>query len=163
MTAESEPEDEEVALSAVDGTIKRVTQESEKLQFNTAIAALMELTNTGTKIGLTADQKKMIVRLIAPLAPHLAEEIWDQLGEKESIFNALWPEYDEALTVSSTVTLAVQVNGKLRGQVEVEADIAEDAAIEAAADLENVQKYLDGKEIVKKIYVPGKIVGFVVK
>ncbi|HMR01044.1 MAG TPA: class I tRNA ligase family protein, partial [Candidatus Gracilibacteria bacterium] len=128
-----------------------------------AIAALMELTNGAGKTGLSLDQKKMIVRLIAPLAPHLAEEIWEQLGQKESIFNTSWPEYNEALTVSSTITLAVQVNGKLRGQVEAEANITEDAAVESAMQLGKVQKNLEGKAIVKKIYVPGKIVGFVVK
>lgn len=163
MTGNDATKDEDTALRAVHGTIKRVTQDVEKLQFNTAIAALMELTNGVSKHGLSAGLKNMVVRLIAPLAPHLAEEIWQHLGEKGSIFDVAWPEFDESLTVSSSVTMAIQVNGKLRGQMEVAADIAEDAAIEAAQNLENVQKYLEGKEIVKKIYVPGKIVGFVVK
>lgn len=163
MTGAADVQDEEAGLRAVHQTVKRVTNDIEKLQFNTAIAAMMEFLNGVTKIGLSVEHKKIMVRLIAPLAPHLAEELWEQLGEKESIFDSSWPEYDESLTVSSTVTLAVQVNGKLRGQVKVSADVAEAEALSMAAEQENVQKHLEGKKIVKKIYVPGKLVNFVVK
>ncbi|MBU1703443.1 leucine--tRNA ligase, partial [Patescibacteria group bacterium] len=150
-------------LSALHKTIKRVTEDIEKMQFNTAIAALMEFLNGAVKTGLSVEGKRILVRLIAPLAPHLAEELWKHLGGKKSVFNEKWPEYDPALTVSATVTLAVQVNGKLRGQVEVATGISLEEALKAAAEVENVAKHLEGKEIVKKIYVPGKLVSFVVK
>lgn len=163
MTGKSEVKDEEASTRTTHQTVKRVTEDIEKMQFNTAIAALMEFLNGVQKMGLSEDGKRMIVRLIAPMAPHLAEELWEQLGGSGTIFDASWPEYDESLTVSNTVTLAVQVNGKLRGQVEVAADVSEEDAITAAQEPENVQKHLEGKEVVKKIYVPGKLVSFVVK
>lgn len=147
-------------------TVKRVTNDIEKMQFNTAIAAMMEFLNGVQKSGLSEDGKKTMVRLIAPLAPHLAEELWEKLGaasKVSSIFNEPWPEYDESLIVSDTVTLAIQVNGKIRGQIDVDANIAEEEALHAAVEHENVQKHLEGKEIVKKIYVPGKLVSFVAK
>lgn len=163
ISGDVEVTDEEASTRALHQTIKRVTHDVEKMQFNTAIAALMEFLNGATKTGISKEQKSMVVRLIAPMAPHLAEELWEKLGGSSSIFNESWPEYDEALTVSDTVTLAVQVNGKLRGQIEVATDVSEQDALEAAAEQENVARHLEGKEVVKKIYVPGKLVSFVVK
>ena len=164
---------EAAVLSALHKTIKRVTEDIEKMQFNTAIAALMEFLNGALKTGLQMEEKRLLVRLIAPLAPHLAEELWEKLGgaasgkgvkvANGSVFNQSWPEYDSALTVSATFMLAVQVNGKVRGQVEVAADISQEEAFAVAATAENVAKHLEGKEIVKKIFVPGKLVSFVVK
>lgn len=164
VISESEVKDEEASTRALHQTIKKISIDIEKMQFNTVISAMMEFLNGVQKIGLSEDGKRMMVRLIAPLAPHLAEELWEKLGGKDSsIFDESWPEYNEALTVSDTVTLAIQVNGKVRGQVEVAAHVSEEEALEAAAAPENVQKYLEGKDVVKKIYVPGKLVSFVVK
>ena len=142
-------------------TVHRASEAIERMNFNIAIAALMELTNAGLKTPLNAEQKALITRVLAPLAPHLAEEIWEMLGNTESVFLQPWPEADTSLLVEDTVTYAVQVNGKLRGTLELAKDTDKDAALEAARALENVAKYLEG-DIKKEIFVPGKIIGFVV-
>jgi len=156
-------EDGEGQEALVHKTIKRVTDDIEKLQFNTVIAAIMEFTNAGSRTGLNKEQKQAVIRLIAPLAPHLAEELWEVNGGKGSVFDAKWPEYDEKLLIEDTVTIAVQVNGKLRGTVEVEKDAAKDDVLAQAKEVENVQKYLTEGKLVKEIYVPGKLVSLVIK
>lgn len=147
----------------VEKTIKKVTEDMEKLQFNTTIAAIMELINEAMKKGLKQDDKKRIAQLIAPLAPHLAEESWEYLEGGNTIFNSEWPEYDPKLIVEDKITIAVQINGKLRGTVEVDKDATEKDVIAAGKEVENVIKHLEGKDIVKEIYVPGKLVSLVVK
>jgi leucyl-tRNA synthetase len=149
--------------SLVHQTVARATDAMEKMTFNVAIAALMELTNEALKNGLPQDQKEMLLRTIAPLAPHLAEELWELTGHSSSIFMEDWPEADPAQLTQSQVTFAIQVNGKLRGTMDLAVDVSKEEALSAAKSQENIQKYLAEGEILKEIFVPGKIVGFVVK
>jgi leucyl-tRNA synthetase len=152
--------DGEASDALVHKALKRAGEAVEKMNFNIAIAALMELTNDAFKTGLRDDQKNMIVRVLAPLAPHLAEEIWEMLGNTESIFLAEWPVADESFLVEDTATYAVQVNGKLRATLELAKDVSKDEALSAAKEVDNIKKYLEGG-IKKEIFVPGKIIGFV--
>lgn len=146
---------------SVHQSVARASEAIEKMNFNIAIAALMELTNAALKSPLHREQKKMILGVIAPLAPHLAEELWEALGEKESIFLSAWPKADTSQLEEDQVTYAVQVNGKLRGTLELPADISKEEALAAARALENVQKFLGSDLVKKEIFVPGKIIGFV--
>jgi leucyl-tRNA synthetase len=144
-------------------TIKKVTGDVEKFHFNTAISSLMEFLNAAAVTGVDEKTARVAIQLIAPMAPHLAEECWAKLGEKESVFNSGWPKFNPKYIVESTVTYAIQVNGKMRGTVDVVADAGQKDVFAAAQALPNVSKYLDEGKIVKEIFVPGKIVGFVVK
>ena len=101
--------------------------------------------------------------LLSPMAPHLAEECWQILGGKESLAYEAWPEYDEALCVETTVKMGVQVNGKVRAQIEIAKDADEEAARALALTEPKVQKFLEGKEVKKFVYVPGRIVNLVAK
>ncbi len=143
-------------------TIKKVSSDFENLKFNTAIAALMSLINDFTKKGsVTKDELKTFLILLNPVAPHITEEIWDTLNYGGYVYQQTWPEYDEAKTVESTIEIAVQVNGKLRSTIAVAADGAKEDIIALAK--EELGDRIAGKEIVKEIYVPGKIVNIVVK
>ena len=113
------------------------------------------------KIIILSYQKFLII--LAPFAPHLAEELWARAGNCESIFKAAWPKYDEALLKDDTFVLAVQINGKLRATIEVPSDITEDQAKETALADANVQKWLAEKELVKSVYVKGKLLSLVIK
>ena len=144
-------------------TIKRVTSDIEVFHFNTAISALMEFLNTIAVTGVDKRSARVAVQLIAPIAPHLAEECWALLGEKSSVFDSKWPSYDSEFVKESVVTYAVQVNGKVRGTVDVAADAPKDEVLKAAKKVPNVERHLAEGKIVKEIFVPGKIVGFVVK
>ncbi|WP_262315576.1 leucine--tRNA ligase [Lacticaseibacillus parakribbianus] len=145
-------------------TVKKVTEDYEALHFNTAISAMMVFINEARKVdALPYDYVEGFVKLLAPIAPHMMEEIWQILGHEHTLTYAAWPTVDESKLVSETVTLMVQVNGKLRGNVEVAADADQDAIKAAAKALENVQKFIAGKTIVKEIVIPGKIVNLVVK
>ncbi len=152
-------------------TIKRATNDMERLHFNTMIAALMEYTNYLSKVreGGSADGSlwwqsiDTLLLLLAPVAPHLAEELWQRTGHDYSIHNQRWPGWDEALAAAEEITLVVQVNGKLRDKIAVPASISEDEARELALNSQRVQPYLDGKKIIKTIYVPGKLVNMVVR
>jgi leucyl-tRNA synthetase len=144
-------------------TVQGVGDDLDALRFNTAIAKLMILVRDGARDGpFTRPSLEILLRLLAPLAPHLAEELWERLGHAESIAHAPWPEADAALLRSATVTLAVQVNGKRRDEIEVPAD-ADEAAVRAAAlAAENVRRHLEGREPRKVIVVKGRLVNLVV-
>jgi leucyl-tRNA synthetase len=145
-------------------TIKKVGCDLDNFQFNTAIAALMEFLNFAVKNGITVKGKKILAALIAPLAPHLAEECWQKVLKCEgSIFNTDWPKFDPKKIVLDTVEIAVQVNGKLRASFAMSRGTEESVVIDKASEIENVKKFLDGNQIVKTIYVPDKLVNFVVK
>jgi leucyl-tRNA synthetase len=145
-------------------TIKKVTDDTEHLQFNTAIAAMMELVNVAYKEeSINKRDAEVLALLLAPYAPHLAEEVWEKLGHNASLVYAPWPTYDEKLVVDDTVTLSIQINGKLRGTLTVSKTAQKDDIINQAKKAEGVDKHLEGKTIVKEIFVPGKIVSFVVK
>ncbi|HGY10220.1 MAG TPA: leucine--tRNA ligase, partial [Oceanithermus profundus] len=150
-------------------TIKKVTEDVEGLRFNTAIAALMELLNAlydyRKEAGAGPVYKNAVLtylQLLAPFAPHLAEELWHRFSEN-SVFEARWPTYDEAALTADTITLVVQVNGKVRARLEVPADIGKDEALARAKAHENVRRHIEGKQLVKEIYVPGKLVNLVAK
>jgi leucyl-tRNA synthetase len=147
-------------------TIKRVTNDLERMQFNTAVAAMMEFVNELLPGGVSKASREdllALVRLVGPYAPHLGDEAWERLGEKGFLLEQAWPGYDEALTIDATVTLGVQVDGKVRGTVELPRDATEDVAKAAALALPNVAKHLEGRTLVKFIYKPGRIIGLVTK
>lgn len=145
-------------------TIKKVTNDIDNMKFNTAIAALMSLTNDIYEHGsLTSDELRIIIKLLCPFAPHLCEELWEMNGGKGLVSLADWIDYDESKTVDSSVNIAVQINGKLRSVVIVAADSDKDFVINAAKSDEKVAAILDGKSIVKEIYVPNKLVNIVIK
>ncbi len=145
-------------------TIKKVSQDIESMKFNTGIAAMMALINDIYDHGsLTVDELKTFISLLCPYAPHLCEEMWESLGEKELLSLSKWPEYDEAKTVDATIEIAVQISGKLKGTVVIAADADKDTAIAAAKADAKIASLLEGKSIIKEIYVPGKIVNIVAK
>ncbi|MBP5553498.1 MAG: leucine--tRNA ligase [Lachnospiraceae bacterium] len=143
-------------------TIRKVSGDFETLKYNTGIAALMALINDFYKAGsITKADLKTFILLLNPVAPHITEEIWANEGFEGRVFQAKWPEYEEAKCVEDTVTIAVQVLGKLRGTFEEDRNASKETMIARAK--ETVASKIEGKEIVKEIYVPGKLVNFVVK
>ncbi|MEQ1848991.1 MAG: leucine--tRNA ligase [Candidatus Peribacteraceae bacterium] len=163
LTEKSKGTDSPETLKRLHKTIRKVSTDMNEMKFNTVISALMELLNHLEKeAGFSSETAKTVATLLSPIAPHLAEELWHALGEKSFIVLQSWPMFDEALTKDDTVTIVVQVNGKLRGEMQVPAGISKDEVIAQAKALENVQKFLTG-EIKKEVYVPGKLVSLVVK
>jgi leucyl-tRNA synthetase len=157
----AEPSDEQ--LKAINACVAKVTEETEGMRFNTAIAAMMEFVNAATKW----DEKprktlEPFVLLLGPYAPHLSEELWGMLGHEGSNAYEAWPEADTSLLVEDTVTLAVQVNGKMRGKIELAADATQAEAMSSAMAQENIAKFVGDEAGIKKIiYVPGKILNVV--
>ncbi|HEX8210425.1 MAG TPA: leucine--tRNA ligase [Longimicrobium sp.] len=146
-------------------TIKKVTDDLEDLSYNTAIAAMMEYLNAVRAGGRTPERAAVepLVRLVAPFAPHLAEELWERTGHTDSFWDeAGWPSYDPAKTVADTVEFVVQVNGKVRARMPMPRGIAESDARAAALADENVRKFTEGKEVRKVIFVPDRLVNLVV-
>jgi len=144
-------------------TIKKVTADIERLHFNTALSALMELLNILEKHdAVSHDVAGVFAKLLAPLAPHLAEELWELSGATGFVIDQKWPTYDEAQLITDTITIAVQINGKVRAEFTAPTDISQSDAIAQAKQDPNVQKYMEGKEIRKEIYVKGKLVSLVV-
>ena len=147
-------------------TIRQVTRQMPELGFNTSIAAMMEYLNAVRAGGRTATRSEVepLVVMIAPFAPHLAEELWERLGHDGGIFDgANWPAFDEAKTRETSVKLAIQVNGKLRATVEGRAGLDQEAAEAAARSDENVARYLDGATLKRVIYIPNRLLNFVVE
>ncbi|WP_204123059.1 leucine--tRNA ligase [Lacticaseibacillus mingshuiensis] len=145
-------------------TVKKVTEDFDALHFNTAISQMMVFINEAHKVDdLPYEYVEGFVKLLAPIAPHLMEELWQILGHEGSLSYEPWPTFDEKAMQTSTFNMVVQVNGKLRGQMPVEEGTEPDAIKAAARELENVQKFLEGKTIVKEIVVPHKLVNIVVK
>ncbi len=143
-------------------TIKKVSSDFETLKYNTAIAAMMELVNEFYKKGsVTKDEFKTLLILLNPVAPHITEELWESLGEKDYLFRQSWPEFDDAKTKESVIEIGVQVNGKVRGTVSLAVDASKEEAL--AAGKAAVADKLEGKTVVKEIYVPGRILNIVVK
>ncbi len=150
--------------SAFHKTIKKVSSDIEDMKFNTAIAAMMTLVNQIYDVKkITVDELKTFLRLLSPIAPHLAEELWEKLGGEGLCSMAQWPTYEEAKCKDAEVEIAVQVNGKLRGRVTVAADIDAAGAIAAAKSVDKVAAAVNGMKIVKELYVPGKLVNIVVR
>ncbi len=145
-------------------TLKKVTSDIEDMKFNTAIAAMMTLINEVLNHGcLTVDELKTFLKMLCPFAPHLCEEMWEATGEKCLCSLSAWPEYNEAKTVDSTVEIVVQINGKLKSRLNVAADISSADAIAVAKADEKIAAEIAGKQIIKEIYVPKKLVNIVAK
>ena len=144
-------------------TIAKVASDIETFKFNTAVSAMMIYLNDAEKHGLSKDSYQAFLKLLAPFAPHVTEELWEQEGNAYSIHTEAFPEADPALLIESEVVIGAQVNGKLRGQVAVAPDADETTATAAARLDENVARHLAGKEVVKVIYVPKRIINFIVK
>ncbi len=165
---------ERVVHRKLNQLVKKVTEDLEQFRFNTAIAAMMEFTNDYTQIlaaddnSVSAGMKAFVLRnfniLLAPFAPHLAEELNEMQGSEKSIFvSARWAAYDPSAIAEENVTVVVQVNGKIRSKLEVPID-SDDERVKSLCIAEpNVKKYLDGKEIVKAIVVKNKVVNFVIR
>ncbi len=150
--------------SAFHKTVKKVTDDIEDMKFNTAIAAMMGLLNDIYENGsLTRDELVTFISLLCPFAPHLCEEIWEGLGGKGFLSLAPWPEYDEGKTVDDEIEIAVQICGKLRATIRIPRELPKDEAIAVAKADEKIAAMLQGKQILKEIYVPGKIVNIVAK
>jgi leucyl-tRNA synthetase len=166
----ADPEAEKEFLHLTHKTIKEVTVDLEKFRFNTMLSSLMEFSNYLSKVkerGAVSDSlwREAIgyfLLLLAPTAPHLAEELWNRTGHPYSIHNQPWPEYDEELAKEEEITLVIQINGKLRDKVLVPASISEVAAKELALGRERVKAYIDGKKLTRVIYVPKRVVNIVV-
>ena len=150
--------------SIMNKTVKKVSQDIEDMKFNTAIAAMMTCLNEINEVGsLTKDELSVFLRLLCPFAPHLCEEMWEQLGGEGLCSTAQWPDYDESKCVDDKIEIAVQVNGRVRDRFTVPADIDAAGAIAGAKALDKVKEFTDGMVFVKELYVPGKLVNLVVK
>jgi len=171
-TASIAPETEKELRHHTHKTIKKVHNDLDALQFNTMLAALMEFTNLLGKVKEANDVKgnaawqeaiEALLLMLAPTAPHLTEELWERIGYTYSIHNQSFPVWEEALAAADEITLVVQVNGKVREKLAVPASIGEEEAKQLAQSQEKIKTHLDNHEIVKIIYVPGKLVNIVVK
>ena len=161
--ASDEPESEETTR-LLHETIKKVTHDYDQIRYNTALSQMMIFMNhLGKESSLSVESARDFARLLAPLAPHLAEEIWARLGGKGSVAFAGWPEYDESLLKVDEVKIGLLVNGKARGEAMVAKDADQEAALEAARADPKVASHLEGKQIVKVVYVPGKILNLVLR
>jgi len=146
-------------------TIDAVTQRMAKFEFNTAISFLMELSNAiGENVHASNAREAYValLQMLHPFAPHITEELWEVLWEEGFILTSKWPAADPELMKEDVATIVVQVNGKLRGQVEVANPPQEATVLAAVRANANVQKWVEGKRVVKEIYVPGKLVNVVV-
>ncbi len=152
------------ATRAVHKTIKKVSEDIDGMKFNTAISAMMICANAlHVAETIPRDAYESFVKILATFAPHLGEEIWHDLGNASSVFDESWPTYDATLLVDDLVAIAVQVNGKLRGTIEMDPTSNEKDVQDRAMATENVAKFVEGNEIVKVIYVPGRLINIVVK
>lgn len=146
--------------------MKKVTADIESMSFNTAISALMVLTNhlSSLKTPASKDTMEKLALMVSPFAPHLGEECWNMLGHSETLAYAPWVEWDDSLTVDNEVTMGVQVNGKVRGEITIGKDVEDEAvAVDLAMAQEKVAKYAEAGKVVKVIFRPGKILNLIVK
>ncbi len=145
-------------------TVKAVTHDIEHLLFNTAVSRMMEFVNAAMKVKSgNKSWMEMFVLILSPFAPHMCEELWERLGHTNTLAYEPWPEHDEALLAEDTIDIPVQVNGKLRARIQVSADADKDAILAVAKSEPKLAKHVEGKTVVKEIYVPGKLVNLVVK
>ena len=161
MTEEPAAKDMEVKIHKA---IKKVSSDIEAMKFNTAIACLMTLINEIYAVGkISKNDLVIFIKLLCPFAPHLCEEIWETIGGEGLLSLSQWPEYEESKTVEDSIEIGVQVNGKVRGNIVIPNGCAKEEALELAKKDERVASFLEGKTLVKEIYVPNKIVNFVAK
>lgn len=151
-------------LKIMHKTMKKVTEDIENMAFNTAISSLMVFTNHLQSLDVVPlEAAENLALMVSPFAPHLGEEAWSMLGHEGSLAYAPWVVYDEELCIDTTVTMGVQVNGKARGEITIQKDADQEAAMSAANEVEKVTAQLDGKDIKKIIYVPGRILNIIAK
>ncbi|MDD5565744.1 MAG: class I tRNA ligase family protein [Candidatus Omnitrophica bacterium] len=143
-------------------TIKKATSDIEAFKLNTAIASLMELVNAIYQLGADREAFCILVRMLAPFVPHFSEELWQRLGNKETVLKGPWPVFDPALVIEEQVTIVIQVNGKVRSKIEVQADIEEGVLKELVLADARLQAWIQGKAVKKCIVVPQKLVNIVV-
>ena len=144
-------------------TIKKIGEDISEYKFNTAVSALMIFTNAAEKQGLDSKSYRTTLQLLAPFAPHITEELWSDLGEKDSIHTQSFPEYDEGLAADQLVTIGVQINGKVRGTVDVAPEAPEDVVMKQVRAIQSIVKYIGDQEVIKVIYVPGKIINLIIQ
>ena len=157
LRAEADAEVEKL----VHRTIAKVQDDIERLAFNTAIAALIELVNEAGSVGLSHDQASRFVRLLSPFAPHVAEELWRKLGEQTSVATAPWPEFDPAKLVDDAVQMPIAIKGKVRSHLTVPKDATPTQLEQLARADTRVQELIAGKTVHKVIVVPGRMINFV--
>jgi leucyl-tRNA synthetase len=142
-------------------TIHKVTRDIESFKFNTAISALMIFLNAAEKGGFSETSYKIFLRLLAPFAPHLTDELWEVSGEQTSIHTAAWPVADQSLLVKETATIAIQINGKVRATITIGVDADEETAKEIAMREKPIAERLQGATVVRVVYVPAKVLNFI--
>jgi leucyl-tRNA synthetase len=152
----------DAVIKAMHKTVKKVTDDMQSFKFNTAIASMMEFVNAIYQSGADKEAYKTLVLLLAPIAPHFCEEIWQILGNKESVAQAQWPKFDPKMLVEDIITMVVQVNGKVRSKLDVSLNMAEDALKQLCLADEKLKVWLAGKPVRKFIVVPNKIINIVV-
>ncbi|MBR6060577.1 MAG: class I tRNA ligase family protein, partial [Spirochaetales bacterium] len=156
--------DSDEVIKAINKTIKIVTEKIETLDFNTAISQMMILLNILQKEDkISKETMKKFVLILHPFAPFITEEMWQELGGQPSLLNQPWPSYDESKIADETVTVVFQVNGKVRGKADVAKGLTNDELIQAALANDKVKEFTAGKQIIKQITVPDKLVNIVVK
>lgn len=158
MLDESTPE----VKNALHKTIRKATGDVEELKYNTVVSEMMKFMNVVKKSSISKEDYELFLKILAPFSPHITEEIWSELGNKNSIHNESWPKYDEELAKDTSFTIGVQVNGKIRGDIQIEDGMSEDEVKKLGLEQEFVQKWLDGNEPKKIIYVRNKILNIVV-
>lgn len=171
LESEKDHADSRELKEVINRLIKKVTDDLDKMNFNTAIAAMMDAVNQLYRIkakdGYQASDWQwsieILLKLLSPYAPHISEELWQEIGHRDSIHISRWPQADEAYLTSDKMTIVVQVNGKLRSEIEVLKGTDEEEVRQVALDNERVRPHLDGKQVQKTIYIPEKIINFVVK
>jgi len=152
------------AMSILHKTIKKVKEDTADIRYNTAISQLMVFINEMYKQDVKpVSALETFLHLLNPLAPHITEELWKILGHQSDLAYETYPEYDEKFLAEDTVTIGVQINGKVRGQLTISKDASKEETLKLAKEIENVQKFLEGKNIIKEIVVPGKIINIVAK
>ena len=145
-------------------TVKKVTNDYENMFFNTAISQMMIFVNAATKENIVPKKyAEGFVKLLSPVAPHIAEELWNRFGHDNTITYEAWPTYDESKLVDESIEIPVQVNGKVRATVQINVDASEEEVKNVVHESKNVQAQLEGKTVVKEIYVKNKIYNIVVK
>ena len=152
-------------------TVRKVTEDVERFKFNTALAALMEYTNELSRVWERGDVGRelweeaieRLLLLMAPMAPHMSEELWERTGRRFSVHSLPWPEWDAGLAADAVITLVVQVDGRLRDRIEVPVSITDDQARETALRSRNVQRHVEDREVARVVYVPGKLVNIVTR
>ena len=143
-------------------TIKKVTDYSGKLKFNTAISAMMIFINLAEKERVCLEDFTKFLNLLFPFAPHITEEINENIGNKEGLCNFNWPKYEDQYLVDDEIKIAVQINGKVRGEVTVSDDLSEDDVREMVLKNGDISKWLEGQEIKKFVYIKGRIISIAI-